>query len=165
MYLTNIEELNHEIMLRLDYKATMQFCQTNSMFNLCHDVQFWEDKIPYDDHYVEIKSKTLQTIDGLKKGIGISIKPEKIPIRYLLPERIFLRIVKDLEELELEDPDVNHVKYINLFYYNGIWYVKYIEEHNFYPFRFDYRSDIDEVTSILMKSYYYHYNGVITIYY
>ena len=68
MYLTYIDELNHEIMLRLDYTSTLKFCQTNKMFNLCSDLQFWQDKILYDDHYLEIKNNTLQAIDHLKKG-------------------------------------------------------------------------------------------------
>ena len=157
MYLTYIDELNHEIMLRLDYTSTLKFCQTNKMFNLCNDLQFWQDKIIYDDHYLEIKNNTLQAIDHLKEG-AIRIDVSKTPIKYILPSRIVNQIKEDLEELDIEKPDINKLIIIYLFLYNHVWYVKYIDLHNGIPFRFDYESTIEEINTILMKSYYYHYN-------
>ncbi len=152
--LTTLDELNHEIMLRLDYKSTLQFCQTNSFFNKCYDVKFWEDKIYYDDHYLDIKNSVYQTIDNIERldkmniQSGISIKHFP-PIQYILPTAIVMNINTDIEDLDLD------AGYINIFTYHDIWFIKYYD--------FKYAVNREEIKMILIKSYYYHYNhsGII----
>ena len=146
-------DMNYEIMLRLDYDSTLQFCQSDSTIQkICQSPQFWQDKIPYDENYELIKEYTNNTIDDLENKRVSGVHIENFPdIEYMLPKRI-LSLIRN-------DTIVNNTNnMISIYILNSQWMIQYNEKHPYYQFNETYSATLNEVTNILMNAYYYSYN-------
>ena len=156
MYLN--EDMNYEVMLRLDYDSALQFCQSNSTIQkICQSPQFWQDKIPYDENYIFIKQYTNNIIHDLENKRLAGLHIEHFPsIEYMLPKRI-LSLIQN-------DTIVNNTNnMISIYNSNNQWIVQYNEKHPYYQFNQIYPVTLNEVTNILMNAYYYSYNNDIEL--
>lgn len=160
MYLTTISELNYEIMLKLDYDATLIFCQVNhTIADICKNPQFWHQKIPYDSHYTEIKHETKESINALKDKRVYGMHIEKFPsIEFILPKRLLDLI--EMHHLIFDTQKQYTDKMITIVYYDG-WYVKYsANDDKDYNVFVEYEVNLKEVEYVLMNVYYYIFNNI-----
>lgn len=156
MYLTNIADLNYEIMLRLDYQATLQYCMVNQTIVKICNPKFWHEKIQYDDQFIDIKDTVIRWIARLKDSREIMLIENMPSIELILPKRILLDIPKR------ENDNIQRIttKLISI-YFNHEWYIRYSETNNDdYNLLVEYPLTVDEVNYILMNVFYYIYNNV-----